>query len=63
MLIKDFIDFISPQLPPMRVIFIIVNGQILNKPFIHLVTVSLIQCDQIGRFVGLWATFKAFGYN
>ena len=21
------------------------------------------QCDQIGRFVGLWATFKAFGYN
>ena len=19
------------------------------------------QCDQIGRFIGLWATFKAFG--
>ena len=21
------------------------------------------QCDQIWRFIGLWATFKAFGYN
>ena len=21
------------------------------------------QCDQIGRFIGLWATFKAFGNN
>ena len=21
------------------------------------------QCDQIGRFIGLWATFKAFGKN
>ena len=21
------------------------------------------QCDQIGRFIGLWATLKAFGNN
>ena len=21
------------------------------------------QCDQIGRFIGLWATFKAFDNN
>ena len=21
------------------------------------------QCDQIGRYFGLWATFKAFGNN
>ena len=21
------------------------------------------QCDQIGRFIGLWTTFKAFGNN
>ena len=21
------------------------------------------QCDQIGQFIGLWATFKAFGNN
>ena len=22
-----------------------------------------IQCDQIGRFIGLWASFKVFGNN
>ena len=25
--------------------------------------VAHIQCDQIGRFIGLWVTFKAFGNN
>ena len=25
--------------------------------------VSVCQCDQIVRFIGLWATFKAFGNN
>ena len=24
---------------------------------------AAVQCDQIGRFIGLWAIFKAFGNN
>ena len=28
-----------------------------------LVVVTAKQCDQIWRFIGLWATFKAFGNN
>ena len=30
---------------------------------IDMTNVSAKQCDQIGRFIGLWATFKAFGNN
>ena len=33
------------------------------KPNTTFETVRWEQCDQIGRFIGLWATFKAFGNN
>ena len=35
--------------------------QIFKKVFGHIL--SKYQCDQIWRFIGLWATFKAFGNN